>query len=398
MSLMNSWCEKMFLRRCVAVAAVSSLLLLAACGGDSGTSAPSGKETSDSEEILSSSSSQKRSSSSQKISSSSSLKKVSSSSKKLSSSSSQILSSSSSLKTISSSSKLLNSSSSLISSSSSSLKSVSSSSKLLSSSSSSQMVMSSSSKDEVKSSSSNHSSSSSGMYGNGWSWDVPKEARLNPEIAYDSITDSRDGQIYKIVKIGDQVWMAQNLNYYDTTLNDLSWCYGAPNSFTTENCAVTGRLYTWAAAIDSVKLATDKENPQYCGIGRFCPQLDTVYGICPPGWHLPTNTEWKTLFTAVGGKYIAALVLKSKTGWHNNSNGTDKFGFSALPAGGSYDVNDGFYGGGYDANFWSATEDGGDNAYSIKLDCFGDEMAEMAYLGSNGGYKGWAFSVRCLKN
>ena len=378
MSLMNSWCEKMFLRRCVAVAAVSSLLLLAACGGDSGTSVSSGYGTSDSEEIQSSSSSQKRSSSSQKISSSSSLKKVSSSSKKLSSSSSQILSSSSSLKTISSSSKLLNSSSSLISSSSSSLKSVSSSSKLLSSS------------------SSNLTSSSSGMYGDGWSWDVPKEARLNPEIAYDSITDSRDGQIYKTVKIGDQVWMAENLNYYDTTLNDRSWCYGAPNSFTTENCAVTGRLYTWAAAIDSVKLATDKENPQDCGYGKLCALPDTVYGICPPGWHLPTNTEWNTLFTVVGGKLTAGKVLKSQTGWLDYQGtgdyyGTDALGFSALPAG--YRFSNGYsYNVGSLAFFWSASDSLSDKVYYIYLYF----LSWSVYLDSND--KDYALSVRCLKN
>ncbi len=397
MLLKNLWCEKMSLRGCVAAAAVSGMLVLAACGGDSGTSVSSGYGTSDSEEIQSSSSSQKRSSSSQKISSSSSLKKVSSSSKKLSSSSSQILSSSSSLKTISSSSKLLNSSSSLISSSSSSLKSVSSSSKLLSSSSSSlKAESSSSSKGEVKSSSSNHSSSSSEKKDEGWSWDVPKEARLNPEIAYDSITDSRDGQIYKTVKIGDQVWMAENLNYYDTTLNDRSWCYGAPNSFTTENCAVTGRLYTWAAAIDSVKLATDKENPQDCGYGKLCALPDTVYGICPPGWHLPTNTEWNTLFTVVGGKLTAGKVLKSQTGWLDYQGtgdyyGTDALGFSALPAG--YRFSNGYsYNVGGLAFFWSASDSLSDKVYYIYLYF----LSWSVYLDSND--KDYALSVRCLKN
>lgn len=146
--LKNLWCGKTSLRGYVAVAVVSGLLLLAACGGDSGANAPSDDGISDSEEIQSSSSSQKHSSSSQKSSSSSSLKTVSSSS-------------------------------------------------------SEKAKSSSSSKGEAKSSSSNQSSSSSGKNDDGWSWDVSKEDRLNPEIDYGSMTDSRDGQIYKTVKIGN---------------------------------------------------------------------------------------------------------------------------------------------------------------------------------------------------
>ena len=218
--LKNLWCGKTSLRGYVAVAAVSSLLLLAACGGDSGTNAPSDDGISDSEKIQSSSSGQKLSSSSQKTVSSSSSEKAKSSSSVILSGDSHEESSSSS---------------------SSSLKSVSSSSKQL-------------------------SSSSSEENDDGWSWDVPKEARLNPEIDYGSMTDSRDGQIYKTVKIGNQVWMA-------------------------ENCAVTGHFYTWAAAIDLVKLAIDVENPQDCGSGKECTLPDTVQGICPDGWHLPTQAE-----------------------------------------------------------------------------------------------------------
>ena len=329
MLLKNLWCGKMSLRGGVAAAAVSSVLMLVACGGDSGTSASNNDGTSDSEEIQSSSSSTKVESSSSVILSGDSHEESSSSS-------------------------------------SSSLKSVSSSSKQL-------------------------SSSSNGKNGDGWSWDVPKEARLNPEIAYDSMTDPRDGQIYKTVKIGDQVWMAENLNYADSiktpSLIGKSWCYANK----AENCAVTGRLYTWTAAIDSVKLATDADNPQDCGSGKECTLPDTVQGICPPGWHLPEKKEWDTLLTKVGGEATALKVLKSQTGWFHDGNGSDDVGFSALPAGDR--INNGnFFDIGKLAGFWSASET--DYNYAKALDLgYCSNYAALGYY-----YKGYGFSVRCLKD
>ena len=376
MLLMKSWCGKMSLRVGMASATVFGLLLLAACGGDSGTSASSDNGTSSSEEIQSSSCCQMRSSSSLKTVSSSSSSKVESSSSVILSGDGHEESSSSS---------------------STSLKSVSSSSNRSSSSSSSEMAKSSSSsKGEAKLSSSNQSSSSSEKKDDGWDWDMPKEAYLNPEIDYGSMTDPRDGQIYKTVKIGNQVWMAENLNYADSvktpSLLEHSWCYNDK----AEYCAVTGRLYNWAAAIDSVKLATDADNPQDCGFGhRFrCTLPDTVYGICPPGWHLPTKTEWETLFTEVGGQSTAGKVFKSQKGWYNKGIGTDAYGFSALPAG------DWFFLRKFDScvlstNFWSATQDDGDCddcAYNMHLS-YDNENAGLFVSSPHFGY-----SVRCLKN
>ena len=184
-----------------------------------------------------------------------------------------------------------------------------------------------------------------------WNWDVPKECRLNPEITYGTMTDERDGKTYRTVTIGDQVWMAENLNYADSTktpsLKGKSWCYNNVAA----NCDVAGRLYTWAAAIDSVKLATDAENPLDCGYGKTCGLSGKVQGICPSGWHLPSESEWNTLFTKVGGKDVAGTKLKSQSGWHNNGNGDDAFGFSALPAG--FNNSGDYYRGGRGAHFWS---------------------------------------------
>ena len=221
----------------------------------------------------------------------------------------------------------------------------------------------------------------------GWNWDVPKECRLNPDITYGTMTDSRDGQTYKIVKIGDQTWMAENLNYSDgvktPSLLERSWCYN-----NVARCDVLGRLYTWAAAIDSVALYDDG-NGVDCGYNKTCTLPAKVQGICPDGWHLPTNTEWNILFTEVGGKSAAGKILKSQTGWDNNDNGTDGVGFSALPAGYRYDYGY-FYNVGHDAYFWSATEGSSYHAHRMSL------FYEDAGLDDVSKYYG--FSVRCLKD
>ena len=219
---------------------------------------------------------------------------------------------------------------------------------------------------------------------------MPKEAYLNPEIDYGSMTDPRDGQIYKTVKIGNQVWMAENLNYADSvktpSLMGKNWCYANK----AENCAVAGRLYTWAAAIDSVKLATDADNPQDCGYGKTCSLPAKVQGVCPDGWHLPSQVEWETLFTEVGGSSTAGKILMSQTGWYNNGNGTDGVGFSALPAGGR--DNGGQFGAdGNSAYFWCTNSAGSFYASYMSLDY-------TVYAGLEPGLKDTAFSVRCLKD
>ena len=204
------------------------------------------------------------------------------------------------------------------------------------------------------------------------------------------LIDSRDGKIYRTVTIGTQTWMAENLNYADSiktpSLLERSWCY--ENS--TDSCAKYGRLYTWAAAIDSVKLATDADNPQDCGYSKTCTLPDTVRGVCPEGWHLPRHAEWVTLITKVGGTDIAGQKLKSQSGWNENGNGTDSEGSSALPAGERFD-NGNFAYSGIEADFWRASSTETDLAGVIELS-YKEDVRWPAFRKCNG------LSVRCIKD
>ncbi|MBQ2558987.1 MAG: fibrobacter succinogenes major paralogous domain-containing protein, partial [Fibrobacter sp.] len=198
-----------------------------------------------------------------------------------------------------------------------------------------------------------------------WSWDVPKEARLNPKIKYDSMIDPRDKKVYKVVKIEvpdsnySQVWMAENLNYADSvktpSLKGGNWCYNNDE----KNCKVGGRYYSWAAAIDSVALANDSKEPLVCGYGKKCGLDRAVQGICPDGWHLPSIYEWGLLSVALGTGGVAGEPLKALTGWDYagtpNNNGTDKYGFAALPTGRRISATR-WEKVGSDVYYWSATE------------------------------------------
>ncbi len=243
----------------------------------------------------------------------------------------------------------------------------------------------------------------------GKEYDVEEETCVNGELksckalTYDKSThfcDARDLQIYRFVTIGTQTWMAENLNYAYTgvpfdnghyTSDSTSWCYDNDPA----NCAKYGRLYTWTAAIDSVKLATDADNPMDCGYNKTCGLSGNVQGVCPKGWHLPSQTEWNALSTAVGGTFTAGSKLKSQTGWtaYSDISNEDAFGFSALPAG--YRNGDqNYYGEGKYAYFWSSTEYDSSNAYSMNL--YYDRGS--VFLDNNSKRLGFSVSVRCLRD
>ncbi|MBR2074917.1 MAG: hypothetical protein IKC23_09895 [Fibrobacter sp.] len=185
------------------------------------------------------------------------------------------------------------------------------------------------------------------------------------------LCDSRDNHLYKIVTINvpskdySETWMAENINFI---VSEGSYCYDDQTSY----CAKYGRLYTWASAMG--KSETE------CGYGVRCGYSlkDTVQGICPDGWHLPSYVEWTALISATS--YTA---LKSQT-W----DGTDTYKFSVLPAGrltlNGYPVDEG-----EDAFFWTSTEEGLEDADHIAF----VDNSRPEYID-----KGNVYSVRCVKN
>jgi len=257
---------------------------------------------------------------------------------------------------------------------------------------------SSSSKKDVSSSSVNSSSSVKSSSSSSVKQSSSSVGFVDPDdVVTGTMTDSRDNKVYKTVTIGTQTWMAENLNYaytsvpykYDSkygsyTSDSTSWCYDDDPS----NCDKYGRLYTWAASMDSI--GTWSTNGIGCGYGSTCSPTYPVRGICPTGWHLPDTTEWRTLLTAVGGSFQAAKMLKSTSGWDAAGEATDAYGFSALPAG-ARDYKGAFSSPGFYAYFWSATEFR-DYAYNMLLEG-NDEFAYLKYKDKNLGV-----SVRCVKD
>ena len=189
----------------------------------------------------------------------------------------------------------------------------------------------------------------------------------------ESFTDSRDGQSYDVVKIGNLTWMAENLNFETAG----SFCPEGDS----RNCKRLGRLYSWAEA----------------------------RSVCPEGWRLPTKEDFESLVAVTSGEVAQSLspsivpspsqsragaALKSRDGWFKKGNGSDALGFNALPVG--YRSADGKFDGigGY-AYFWSATEDSENresNAFYLFLSFSSDAASINAFSKEDDR------SVRCVSS
>jgi len=185
---------------------------------------------------------------------------------------------------------------------------------------------------------------------------------------------------YRTIAIGTQTWMAENLDYVVVG----SKCYNNDPS----RCNEYGSLYDWSIAMAL---------PSGCNTNSCANQIQSPHrGICPSGWHIPSQSDWNTLSSYVqstsGCSSCDAKLLKSTSGWSNNGNGTDQYGFSALPGG--Y----GFSGGSFDdvgsyGNWWSASEDLSNGAYSRYMDDDSGYAVVWYYHG-----KSYLLSVRCLQD
>ena len=172
----------------------------------------------------------------------------------------------------------------------------------------------------------------------------------NPPIITGKVTDI-NGNIYNTIKIGNQVWMEQNLSL---SIGN-SWC---------NQCETYGRLYDW----------------------------ETAKRACPSGWHLPSKFEWQILIDYEGGENGGALgKLTSSSGWNNsNTAATNSSGFTALP-GGERDISNGLFDGQGGFGFWwTATEEGATGADFCVL------SGSVVYMGYSGRLDG--YSVRCVKD
>ena len=220
-------------------------------------------------------------------------------------------------------------------------------------------------------------------------------------IIRDAVKD-KDGNKYDAVKIGNQVWIAENLKttkYADGTpisrgygeSYDVGyWYYPDDNS---ANKETYGLLYNWKAVMRNSP--SSSSNPS------------GVQGICPDGWHVPSDAEWTELtdYVSSQNQYQCnsnsgniAKALASTTGWNSsttvcavgtNPSANNATGFSAVPAGGYYGS---YYGFGSGADYWSATEYNSGSAYRRYLGY------DNANVGRDNDDESNGLSVRCVRD
>lgn len=209
----------------------------------------------------------------------------------------------------------------------------------------------------------------------GETFQVASVSRWNDTIQYGYLTDSRDGRLYRTVKIGAQTWMAENLNFKGPGA-DSGWCYNDSAVY----CAQRGRLYKWASAMAGSPTSTSVPSG--------------VRGLCPEGTHVPSDAEWAKLVDFIGGETRGMSKLKAKEGWSDIGGGADTYGFRAIPAGErSYttlfeDLND------Y-ATWWTSTDNGAPGEFTWTYFLVGGARTTITRLSTTVER---ALSVRCVKD
>lgn len=193
-----------------------------------------------------------------------------------------------------------------------------------------------------------------------------------------TVTDI-DGNIYHTVTIGTQTWMVENLK---TT----KYRNGDPIPNVTDG-------ETWGNLTTDAYCHNNNDGNNVDTYGRLYNKfaVNDIRKIAPTGWHVATDEEWTTLINFVGGESVAGTKLKSKIGWFDNGNGTDDYGFTALP-GGYRSYNGAFFNIGADGHYWSSTEGGSGNAWSRSMIYYGTNINRDLFSKRGG------FSVRCIKD
>ena len=207
-----------------------------------------------------------------------------------------------------------------------------------------------------------------------------------------SITDARDNQVYSTVLIDSQCWMKQNLNVgarintaQESINNSITEKYC--NNDNESNCAVYGGLYQWGEMVQYLNGASNSTSWDPVPAGN-------VQGICPAGWHLPTDEAWTTLTTYLGGTAVAGGKIKEAGYVHwvaPNTGATNSSGFTAL-GGGNRDYGGYYYSTTQTGVFWSATNYSGDHAWYYSLAYYLERIDRLHTS------KYDAFSVRCIKD
>jgi uncharacterized protein (TIGR02145 family) len=219
------------------------------------------------------------------------------------------------------------------------------------------------------------------------------EALEEKDLLNNGFTDTRDNNHYNVVKIGNQIWMAENLKYLPSVVGPGTgsqttpyyYVYGysgttVADAKATANYTTYGVLYNWSAAMNGA--ASSTTNPS------------GIQGVCPTGWHLPSDAEWTELTDYLGGESVAGGKLKETgtTHWASpNFGATNETGFTALPGGGR--GHNGYFDYIRDYGFWwSSTEYGTNGAWYRGLGCNDSNVGRSYY------YKSMGFSVRCLRD
>jgi uncharacterized protein (TIGR02145 family) len=205
---------------------------------------------------------------------------------------------------------------------------------------------------------------------------------------YSIMEDPRDSQQYRVITIAGQKWMGENLNVGEQlSTNEMAmqndriekFCYNNSR----ENCRALGGLYTWDEAMQYNRPANKED--------------DNVQGICPDGWHIPSEKEWQELSEHLGGEMVAGNKLKDWRYWDQsvlkNKNQIDlkATGFAALPAG-RIDISGESHYKGVSTSFWSASQSGSDKAWHRTITTRGSGLYHDA------SYTTQKFSVRCIKD